>query len=83
MNKKSLNELIKYFFKAILIGFIPAMAVGVILWEIKAPEFVIWLVCGIILFVVMLLASKKRNEKNQNKSANQNKKGRDFDPFAD
>ena len=81
MNKKDFNDNFKYYFKVILIAFIPIMVIMYFVETYVKNQFLVWLIAFLLVGVTLLIGfivQQKKREKD-----NQNGKQKKFDPYAD
>lgn len=81
MNKRDFNLNFKYFFKALLIAFIPVMAIIVLAEKYIKNEGVVWLISFVALCVAFLIAFIVKLKKDEKENENPEKKK--FDPYSD
>ena len=81
MNKKDFSSNFGYFFKAILIAFIPIMVISFILTP-YVSKLVLWLITFALIMVTLIIAYILKI-KVFNKEKEEKKKNNKFDPFAD
>lgn len=81
MNKKDFNTNFKYFFKALLIAFIPLMVIMYFVQMYVKSDVLNWVITFIMVALTLLIAfwyqTKKQNLEEENK------KDKKFDPYSD
>ncbi|MBQ8748875.1 MAG: hypothetical protein IJZ29_00180 [Clostridia bacterium] len=82
MNKKDFNTNFSYFFKAILIAFIPIMVIMIVLTP-YVSELVLWLITLVLVGATLLIAYVIRLKKKDEIEEKEKKKKDKFDPYAD
>lgn len=83
MNKRDFNTNFKYFFKVILIAFIPLMVVMYFIQMYVKNNLINWLLTivlvGAVLFIAMIYQNKKQKKEQEDKQNGKKK----FDPYSD